>query len=84
MVVTAYEFYLYISYFCRNEPPKHMCFEELERKYWKNITFNAPLYGADVCGSITDESCDSWNINRLGSILDFVNQVIQCFAQITF
>jgi len=57
-----------------NEPPKYSTYEELERKYWKNITFIAPLYGADVWGSITDESCDSWNINRLGSILDCVNQ----------
>ena len=53
-------------------------YEELERKYWKNITFIAPLYGADVCGSITDDSCESWNINKLGSILDYVNQV--CIA----
>ena len=56
-------------------PPKYDDYEELERKYWKNITFIAPLYGADVCGSITDDTCDSWNINRLGSILDFVEQV---------
>ena len=44
------------------------------RKYWKNITFVAPLYGADLKGSITDPSCNSWNIEHLGSILDFVEK----------
>lgn len=34
--------------------PKHFDFEDLERKYWKNITYVAPIYGADVSGSITD------------------------------
>ena len=38
--------------------PKHFDFEDLERKYWKNITYVAPIYGADVCGSITDKDCN--------------------------
>ncbi|XP_052891814.1 probable lysine-specific demethylase 4B isoform X2 [Anopheles moucheti] len=54
--------------------PKHFDFEDLERKYWKNITYVAPIYGADVCGSITDKDCDIWNINRLGTILDYVDE----------
>ncbi|TDG43300.1 hypothetical protein AWZ03_010272 [Drosophila navojoa] len=58
----------------RYATPKHFDFEDLERKYWKNITYVAPIYGADVSGSITDSDQDSWNINRLGSILDFVNK----------
>lgn len=58
----------------RYATPKHFDFEDLERKYWKNITYVAPIYGADVCGSVTDEDCDIWNINRLGTILDYVNQ----------
>ncbi|XP_038108064.1 uncharacterized protein LOC6048424 [Culex quinquefasciatus] len=58
----------------RYATPKHFDYEDLERKYWKNITYVAPIYGADVCGSITDEDCNIWNINRLGTILDFVNQ----------
>lgn len=36
--------------------PNHSDFEDLERKYWKNITYNPPIYGADVSGSITDDS----------------------------
>ncbi|XP_050325076.1 AF4/FMR2 family member lilli-like isoform X3 [Bactrocera neohumeralis] len=58
----------------RYQTPKHFDFEDLERKYWKNITYVAPIYGADVSGSITDVDQDSWNINRLGTILDFVNE----------
>ncbi|XP_070134749.1 probable lysine-specific demethylase 4B isoform X7 [Drosophila bipectinata] len=58
----------------RYATPKHFDFEDLERKYWKNITYVAPIYGADVSGSITDTDQDSWNINRLGTILDFVNK----------
>ena len=45
----------------------------MERKYWKNITFNQPIYGADISGSISDDDLDSWNIQRLGSILDLIN-----------
>ena len=38
----------------RYQTPKHFDYEDLERKYWKNITYVAPIYGADVSGSITD------------------------------
>ncbi|XP_058117185.1 probable lysine-specific demethylase 4B [Anopheles ziemanni] len=58
----------------RYNTPKHTDFEDLERKYWKNITYVAPIYGADICGSITDTDCDVWNINRLRTILDYVNE----------
>jgi jumonji domain-containing protein 2 len=40
--------------------------DAMERKYWKNITFNSPVYGADLCGTLTDPDVDIWNINRLG------------------
>lgn len=53
--------------------PEYFDYEDLERKYWKNITYNPPIYGADVPGSITDEDCDYFNINRLGTILDLIN-----------
>ncbi|KAF6031176.1 KDM4B [Bugula neritina] len=52
------------------KPPNSSDYDELERQYWKNITYNNPIYGADVSGSITDESQESWNISKLGSILD--------------
>lgn len=37
--------------------PGFVDYEDLERKYWKNLTFVAPVYGADVPGSITDPDC---------------------------
>lgn len=54
--------------------PRHSDWDDLERKYWKNITYVAPIYGADVNGSITDPDVNEWNINRLGTILDYVNE----------
>ncbi|KAF3931781.1 hypothetical protein ABW19_dt0204859 [Dactylella cylindrospora] len=44
--------------------------EELERHYWKSLTFNHPLYGADMPGSLFDDSVDVWNVARLPNILD--------------
>jgi jumonji domain-containing protein 2 len=38
--------------------PGFVDYEDLERKYWKNLTFVAPVYGADVPGSITDPDCE--------------------------
>lgn len=58
----------------RHHTPRHADYEELERKYWKNITFVSPVYGADISGSLYDDDQDYWNINRLGSILDHVNE----------
>ncbi|NXF18248.1 KDM4C demethylase, partial [Rhodinocichla rosea] len=37
--------------------PRYVDYEDLERKYWKNLTFVAPIYGADINGSIYDEVC---------------------------
>ncbi|XP_076440210.1 lysine-specific demethylase 4A-like isoform X2 [Babylonia areolata] len=54
------------------QTPKHFDYEELERKYWKNAAFGNAIYGADISGSLTDSEQDVWNINRLGSILDYV------------
>ncbi|GFO41520.1 lysine-specific demethylase 4c [Plakobranchus ocellatus] len=56
----------------RYRTPPHFDYEDLERKYWKNVAFGAAIYGADINGSITDEDQDCWNINRLGTILDHV------------
>ena len=63
-----------VSDYCllRYKPPKAKDNEELERKYWKNVTFNQPLYGADIPGTLTDPSVREWNINNLNTILDTV------------
>ncbi|XP_049843090.1 uncharacterized protein LOC126293757 isoform X17 [Schistocerca gregaria] len=54
--------------------PKHSDYEELESMYWKKIMYGSPIYGADVSGSLTDKDVDVWNINHLGTILDYVNE----------
>uniref|UniRef100_A0A672RC67 [histone H3]-trimethyl-L-lysine(9) demethylase n=1 Tax=Sinocyclocheilus grahami TaxID=75366 RepID=A0A672RC67_SINGR len=52
--------------------PRYDDFEELERKYWKNLTFNPPIYGADVNGTLYDTDVKEWNIGHLNTILDTV------------
>ncbi|XP_046732188.1 lysine-specific demethylase 4A isoform X2 [Silurus meridionalis] len=52
--------------------PRYDDFEELERKYWKNVTFNPPIYGADVNGTLYDPGVDEWNVGHLNTILDTV------------
>lgn len=47
---------------------------DLERKYWKNVTFIPPVYGADVSGTLYDDQQNIWNLNRLGTILDCVHE----------
>lgn len=58
----------------RYETPSHFDYEDLERKYWGNVSYCPPIYGADVCGSITDPHVNEWNINKLGTILDYVGE----------
>jgi len=58
----------------RYKAPKHRSYDELERKYWKNITFSPPIYGADISGTVTDDDQDAWNITRLNTILDYVSE----------
>lgn len=56
-----------------HQTPRHTDYDDLERKYWKNITYISPLYAADVKGSLSDEDLDVWNIGRLDTILNLVN-----------
>jgi hypothetical protein len=43
---------------------------ELEKAYWRTLTYNSPLYGADMPGSLFDESTTSWNVAKLENLLD--------------
>lgn len=54
--------------------PRYLNYEDLERKYWKNLTFVSPIYGADVSGSLYDEDVEEWNIDHLNSILDVIEE----------
>ncbi|EDW32543.1 GL10386 [Drosophila persimilis] len=53
--------------------PRHIDYDDLERKYWKNVTYVSPLYAADVQGTLSDEELDVWNIGRLDTVLNLVN-----------
>lgn len=57
---------------CRFCSPRYVDFDELERKFWKNLTFNPPLYGADVSGTLYDpvsvDRLHTWNLNILNSV----------------
>jgi hypothetical protein len=44
--------------------------EELERIYWKTLTYAPPLYGADLLGTLFDDSVELWNLNKLPNLLD--------------
>lgn len=54
--MTAKEFYKKATS-AKYKTPQMTDIEDVERKYWKNITFVAPIYGADVPGYITDRDC---------------------------
>lgn len=56
----------------KHSAPFHENYEDLERTYWKNITFNPAIYGADISGSLYDKDVSVWNVARLDTILDLV------------
>lgn len=47
---------------------------ELEKNYWQSITYNSPLYGADMPGSLFDERTTVWNVAKLENLLDILGQ----------
>ncbi len=38
------------------------------------MTFNAPIYGADLAGSLMDPGLQEWNIDHLPSILNRLSE----------
>ena len=50
--------------------------QELETAYWKGLTFNNPMYGADMPGSLFDDSTTSWNVAKLENLLDVLGQKV--------
>lgn len=47
-----------------------MTHQERERCYWRNVSMNPPIYGADMQGSLFGKDVKVWNLNRLDSILN--------------
>ena len=50
--------------------------QELETAYWKSLTFNNPMYGADMPGSLFDDTTSSWNVAKLENLLDVLGQKV--------
>ena len=50
--------------------------KELEKIYWKTITFNNPLYGADMPGSLFDDTTETWNVAKLDNLLCRIGKLI--------
>lgn len=43
--------------------------EKIEEKFWRSLSFNPPIYGADVKGSLFDSNVP-WNLKELRTILN--------------
>ncbi|KAM9482803.1 uncharacterized protein kdm4aa isoform 3-T3 [Clarias gariepinus] len=71
MTVREFRKIAYTDRFCN---PRYADFDELERKYWKNLTLNSPLFGVDVNGTLYDPDVSVWNIGHLNTILDTVEK----------
>jgi hypothetical protein len=50
--------------------------KELERIYWKTVTFNSPMYGADLPGSLFDDRTETWNVAKLDNLLCRIGKTI--------
>lgn len=51
------------------EYPRARC-EEMEKNYWRSLTYAPPLYGADMPGSLFTEETNNWNLGNLPNVLD--------------
>ena len=49
---------------------------ELETHYWKSLTFAPPMYGADMPGSLFDDTTENWNVAKLENLLDVLGQKV--------
>uniref|UniRef100_A0A2I3GMC1 [histone H3]-trimethyl-L-lysine(9) demethylase n=1 Tax=Nomascus leucogenys TaxID=61853 RepID=A0A2I3GMC1_NOMLE len=56
------------------QTPPHQNFRDLEQQYWKSHPGNPPIYGADISGSLFEESTKQWNLGHLGTILDLLER----------
>ncbi|KAJ9053173.1 hypothetical protein DSO57_1026844 [Entomophthora muscae] len=50
--------------------------KELERHYWRNISFIPPYYGADLLGTLFDDSVEEWNLRNLNDLLHNVTTLL--------
>lgn len=55
-----------------NEFTQERC-EQLEKVYWKSLTFAEPMYGADLLGSLFTDDIKQWNVAHLPNLLDLMD-----------
>lgn len=51
--------------------PEHKSYDDLEQIYWRNVNVGVkPWYGADVPGTLFDDNVEIWNLSKLPTILN--------------
>ncbi|MCP9261945.1 putative lysine-specific demethylase 4A [Dirofilaria immitis] len=55
-------------------PKGNLSPQEIERYYWKHVLQGEPVYGADSPGTICDTDLKEFNMNRLGTLLDMLDE----------
>jgi len=50
--------------------------QELETLYWKSLTYAPPMYGADMPGSLFDDTTTEWNVAKLPNLLDVLGEKV--------
>lgn len=55
-----------------NEFDDERC-EQLEKTYWKSLTYAEPMYGADSMGSLFSDKIKHWNVAHLPNLLDLMD-----------
>jgi len=58
----------------RYSPPAFEDYDSAHREYWRSFHRPPPIYGADISGSLFDKRQNVWNVAKLGSILDLVEE----------
>ncbi|CAB5163061.1 unnamed protein product [Rhizophagus irregularis] len=48
---------------------------DLEHKYWKNLAYFPPYYGADLDGSLFTDATTTWNINKIDNLLNLMDPI---------
>ena len=69
--------YFKMAHSDRYKTPRHDSYDDLEKLYWKSLTYGPPVYGADVSNAISDPDLTVWNISKLDSILKHVAEDLE-------
>ena len=46
--------------------------EEVCHRFWKNLPYNPAIYGGDSPGTLMTDEVTTWNLRKLGSLLDLL------------